>query len=117
MRSILRRLARILGQDRIRLPRRPLRPTDIAIGDRLQIGLEIWCVSGAETASTAGDNRCFELASESASELTARLIATGSPNGGHPRIWLLVRGGDRLEVPPEMIVAYPSGPATGRKHP
>jgi len=104
-----RRLQRILGQDRIRLPRRPLQPIDLVVGDRLQIGLEVWRVSGVRTVSAANCERMFDLVKGIARESTARLITTLSTGGVRPWTWLLVRRGDRLEIPPEMIIAFPSG--------
>ena len=104
-----RRLQRILGQDRIRLPRRPLQPIDLVVGDRLQIGLEVWRVSGARTVSAASCERKFDLVLASACGSTARLITTPSAGEVRPWTWILVRGGDRLEIPPEMIITFPSG--------
>lgn len=112
-----RRLQRILGQDRIRLPRRPLQPIDLVVGDRLQIGLDVWRVIGVRTGSAAGCGRSINLVLESARGLTARLITTHSAGGVHPWTWLLVRGRNRIEIPPEMIIAFPSGRRTERKLP
>ncbi len=112
-----RRLLRIIDQNRIRLPRRPLRPTDITVGDRLQIGLEIWRVKKAWTASAACGEGSFELVSRGAWKLTARLSVTVSPGGDHLRSWRLFTGGNQVEIPPEMIIAFPTGRPTERTRP
>jgi len=114
-----RRLMRILEQDRIRLPKRQLEPHDIRPGDRLHIGQELWRVSEARPpfGSRGG---WFALMAEEASVPTARLYPPDASDGSRCPTWLLIKGGQRLEVPGEMIVSFPSGLAEsyskGRTH-
>ena len=103
-----RRVLRILDLDRIRLPRRPLELRDIRPGDRLQIGLELWrvCRAWAPSGSQIGS---FALEAEEASVRTALLLAHDASCGVRGSTWTLIKGGDRLEVPGEMIVVFSSG--------
>lgn len=114
MTSLLRRLLRILRQDRIRLPRRPLVPCDLRPGDRLQIGLEIWRVSRAWPPSGFREGR-FALTAEEASVPAAELAAPDAGRGARSSAWVLIKGGDSVEVPVEMIVVFPSGPVTSHR--
>jgi hypothetical protein len=108
---VLSRLLRLLEQDRIQLPRRALEPRDIRPGDRLQIGQETWWVGeGRSSSDPAG--AWFALTAEAASAPAAVLCAPGPSKGRRSRMWLLIRGGDRFEVPGEMIVHFPSGART-----
>lgn len=103
-----RRFLRILDQDRIRLPKRPLVPAEIRLGDRLQIGHEVWTVFRARQSSE-GLSDSFELIAEEASVPVARLFAPEASEGTPRPLWLLIKGAVRLEVPGEMIVAFPCG--------
>lgn len=105
---MLRRLLRLLDQDRIRLPKRLLEPRDIRPGDRLQIGQEIWRV-GEGWASPGPVGGSFALTAEEASAPTARLFAPGVSDGRWFRTWLLIKGSEWTEVPGEMIVHFPCG--------
>jgi len=105
----VRRLQRIFGQDRIRLPRRPLQPADLVVGDRLQIGFKVWRVRGIRPVPTASCEWSLDLVSTSACASNARLITTASAGGDHPWTWVLTGGEDRIEIPPEMIIVFPSG--------
>lgn len=105
---MLRRLLRLLNQDRIRLPRRTIEPRDIQPGDRLQIGNELWRVCQAWPAAGSRGGS-FTLAAEQAAMRVALLIAPGVSPGAQPAQWLLVKNEQPLEVPGEMIVVFPSG--------
>lgn len=108
MRRLLRRLLRLLEQDRIRLPRRALAPRDIRSGDRLQIGQEIWRVGeGRPPPGPVGGS--FVLIAEEASAPAAVIFAPAGSDGFRFETWLLIKGSDRAEVPEEMIVHYQSG--------
>ncbi len=109
--SVWRRLCRILDQDRIRLPIGPRAPSVIRSGDRLQIGLEIWRVCRTWTPS-GSRIESFVLQAEEASVRTALLVAPGAIGGFRDSTWTLIKGHERLEVPGEMIVAFPSGLVT-----
>lgn len=105
---MLCRLLRLLDQDRIRLPRRTLEPRDIQPGDRLQIGREIWrVVEGRPLPGPVGGS--FVLTAEEASAPAAVLFAPGDSDGLRLPTWLLIKGSDRIELPGEMIVHFPSG--------
>lgn len=97
-----RRLRRILDQDRIRLPRRPLRPADLGIGDRLVIGSESWRVRGP---LVDGGSR-IELVAERAVVRRAQLEIEAPTAGGRRSRWVLVRGSDRIEVPDREITHF-----------
>ncbi len=116
MTNLIRRLLRIFGQHRIRLPRRPVEPHDIRPGDRLQIGHEVWrvCRTWPPSGLLAGS---FALTAEEASAPVARLFTPDGSSRTHDSSWLLIKGGDRFDVPPEMIVAFPAGHPTGRRNP
>ena len=109
MRRLLNRLLRLLEQDRIELPRRELEPRDIRTGDRLQIGQETWRVGEARSSAHAIDGRAFALIADRASAPVAILMAELSTDGNRIDGWVLIREGNRLEVPGEMIVRFPSG--------
>lgn len=105
----LRRLVRVLDQDRIRLPKRPLEPCDIRPNDRLQIGHETWRVGDRRSPAISGDVDAFELVAEMASLPVAVLFAPAAFDGRRCRKWLLIKGAARLEVPEEMIVVFGCG--------
>jgi hypothetical protein len=108
VRRLLSRLLRLLDQDRIRLPRRTLEPRDLRPGDRLQIGHETWRVGEGQRSSGPGSGS-FVLTAEEASAPAAVLFSPGESEGLRFPKWLLIKGSDRLEVPGEMIVHFPSG--------
>jgi hypothetical protein len=110
-----RRLLRVLGQDRIRLPKRSLAPREIRPGHRLQIGEETWRV-GAIQPPTSGASEAFLLLAVRASTATAALLAPPAPAGTARSAWTLVKGRDRVEVPAKMIVVFPSGSIDGDSH-
>lgn len=109
MKGWLRRLVRILDQDRIRLPKRPLEPCDIRPNDRLQIGHEIWRVGDNRSPAISGGVDAFELVAEMASVPVAVLFAPAAFDGCRYQTWLLIKGAARLEVPEEMIVVFGCG--------
>jgi hypothetical protein len=98
-----RRLVRMLGQARIRLPRRELAPEDLRPGDWLQIGGEVWRVSGCEPPP--GDRRTFYLTAVRASAPWARLLAAGSRGV----VWTLIKDRHPIEVPGGSMTLFPSG--------
>ena len=111
MSRLLCRLLRLLDQDRIRLPRRTLEPRDIRPGDQLQIGQEIWRVGEGRPSSEPGSGS-FVLTAEEASAPAAVLFAPGVSDGLRLPTWLLIKGSDRIGLPGEMIIHFPSGPPT-----
>ena len=111
MRRLLGRMLRLLDQDRIRLPRRTLEPRDIRPGDQLQIGQETWRV-GEGRPSVGPQSGPIDLTAEEASAPVAVLFAPGDSDGFRFQMWLLIKGSERIEVPGEMIIHFPSGPPT-----
>ena len=118
MSALLRRLVRLWGQSRIRLPRRPAGPEEIGPGDRLQIGSAVWRVQGRlRLGAREGGGWMFRLEAvgEVPGEREARLVvprcavhpslARGRGAGGEGS-WLLIRGGGEEPVPPECVVVF-----------
>ena len=101
MSALLRRLVRLWGQSRIRLPRRPLVPEDIGPGDRLQIGSVVWRVEGRLRLETGGWMFRLEAAGEVPGEREARLVREGG-------MWVLVHGGARQPFPADCLVRFPA---------
>jgi hypothetical protein len=101
-----RRLFRIIGQSRIRLPKCPLDPGELGTGDRIQIESAVWRIRG-RLLLLSGD---WAFLLEPISGLpegtpTARLLA---PAGTGP--WTLIRGSWRIDLPTECLVVYPFVP-------
>lgn len=100
MSALLRRLVRLWGQSRIRLPRRPLAPEDIGPGDRLQIGSAVWRVRGSLVLESGEWLFRLEAVGEVPGEREARLVREGES-------WVLVHGGTRRLLPPACLVLFP----------
>ena len=109
---MLGRFLRILDEKRIRLPRRKIEIRDIRPGDRLQIGSEVWRVSEGWPPSGTGAGS-VALTAEDATAPAAVLFAPCASRGRPSPMWLLIKGSDRLEVPGETIVHFPSGARAG----
>ena len=86
-------------------------PRDIRAGDQLRIGQEIWRV-GEGRPSVGPRSGPIDLTAEEASAPVAVLFAPLESDGFRFQMWLLIKGSDRIEVPGEMIVHFPSGPPT-----
>jgi hypothetical protein len=104
-RRLFRRLVQIIGQSRIRLPRRPLDPSELGEGDRIQIESAVWRIRG-RLLLLSGD---WAFLLEPVSGLpegtpTARLLAPAD----RPGPWTLIRDGQRFEVPVGCLVIYPA---------
>ncbi len=108
MSALLRRLVRLWGQSRIRLPRRPAGAVEIGPGDRLQSGAAIWRVQGRlRLGAREGGGWMFRLEAvgEVPGEREARLVVPGGGQGVRPS-WLLSQGGAEEPVPPECVVVF-----------
>jgi len=105
MSTLLRRLARLWGQSRIRLPRRPAGPEGIGPGDRLQIGAAVWRVRGRLRLATGGWMFRLEAVSEVPGNREARLVVSGGETGGEGH-WRLVVDGAERPLPPECVVVF-----------
>ena len=101
---LLRRLVRLWGQSRIRLPRRATRPEEIGPGDRLQIGSAVWRVRGRLRLASGGWMFRLEAVGEVPGELDARLVI---PRPGSEGSWLLVQEGREQRLPPDCVVLFP----------
>jgi hypothetical protein len=107
MKRLWRRLLRLLGQSRIVLPRRALRPEDLRPGDRLEIGETVFRVRGAlRLQSGPWAFRLEEL--NGAEPRPIRLLAV--PESPGP--WTLIRDGGWVEVPGECVRWWPAAPLT-----
>lgn len=100
MSPLLRRLIRLWGQSRIRLPRPSLRPEKIEAGDRLQIGSVLWRVGGRLPLPSGGWMFRLEGLGEVPAERRAARLVVG---GGS---WLLVLDGEERVLPPDCVVLY-----------
>lgn len=116
MSALRRRIERLFGQSRIRLPRRRPAAEDLTDGDRVQIGAAVWRVRGGLclwsgswaflVESVDGDGET------PGAPRTARLLippSASSPASPAPRDWTLIKGGEMSRVPVECVVVFPSG--------
>ncbi len=97
--SLWRRIARLIHQSRIRLPRQPLAAAELRPGDWVQLGSETWRVM----------TRCFEvdrvvfrlrtLDGDSGAVLVAPRTTSGN--------WTLEHRGGVISLPPELLVVFP----------
>lgn len=102
-RRLFRRFFQIIGQSRIRLPRRPPEPEELGKGDRIQIESAVWRIRG-RLLLLSGD---WAFLLEPVSGLpegtpTARLLAPAMRTGP----WTLIRDGQRFEMPVGCLVVY-----------
>ena len=105
MSALLRRLVRLWGQSRIRLPRRPAGPEEIGPGDRLQIGAAVWRVEGRLRLAAGGWMFRLEAVSEVPGKREARLVVPRS-RPKLPGSWLLIVDGAERPVPPDCVVVF-----------
>ncbi len=103
MSVLLRRLARLWGQSRIRLPRRPPGPEEIGPGDRLQIGSALWRVQGRLHLESGGWMFRLEAVGEVPGEREARLVA-----GDRWRLVQFVHNGAERPLPPGCVILFPA---------
>ncbi len=105
VRRLWRRLLRLLGQSRIVLPRRTLRPEDLRPGDRLEIGETVFRVRGALHLQSGP--WAFRLEETEGKEpRPIRLLAVPE----RPGPWTLIRDGRWVEVPGECVRWWPVVP-------
>lgn len=99
--SLRHRIARLLQQSRIRLPRAPLDAEVLRPGDWLQIGSRDWRVRSRRFEL---DRVVFRLRSAEGSD-DALLEATGDPSV----MWKLEQDGETIRISPELLVVFPVG--------
>lgn len=107
MSALLRRLVRLWGQSRIRLPRRPPGPEEIGPGDRLQIGSRVWRVQGRLLLESGGWMFRLEAMGEVPEERGARLRIPGEGQGTRSN-WRLVHNGTEQLLPPGCVIVFPA---------
>ena len=105
--NLLRRIARLLHQSRIRLPEAPLRPSELRPGDWIQFHDETWRVAarryeGGRAVFTL--ERLFRQV-ETLGAAGALVVLVGPHASGEP--WTLKQGGSELSLPPEFLVVFP----------
>jgi hypothetical protein len=101
--ALLRRLIRLWGQSRIRLPRRPPGPEEIGPGDRLQIGSAVWRIRGRLRLESGEWMFRLEAVGEVPGEGKARLVA------GQPwRLFRFVHNGAERLLPPGCVIVFPA---------
>jgi hypothetical protein len=110
--ALRRRVERLFGQSRIRLPHRRPAAEDLEPGDRVQIGAVVWQVRGG-LALWSGSWAFLVEALDSGPEVsgaprTARLLVPTSPA---TKEWTLVRNGERRQVPMECMLVFQPGEA------
>ena len=105
MSALLRRLIRLWGQSRIRLPRSPAGPEEIAPGARLQIGAAVWRVQGRLRLATGGWMFRLEAVGEVPGEREARLVVPRERQG-EKSPWHLVHDGTEQLLPPDCVVVF-----------
>lgn len=121
MSALLRRLVRLWGQSRIRLPRCPPGPEEIGAGDRLQIGSRVWRVEGRLLLESGGWMFRLEAMGEVPGEREGRLRVSGgsSPSpgggvcngrGGHGvrSDWRLFHDGTEHLLPADCVIVFPA---------
>src|SRR5262249_54905474 len=108
--ALRRRVERLLGQSRIRLPRRRPAAEDLENGDRVQIGAAVWRVRGGLFLWSGSWAFLVESVAEgNGTPRTARLLIPESSSSPTPRDWVLIKGDERSRVPVECVVVFPSG--------
>ena len=99
--SLWRRIARLIQQSRIRLPREPLNPGELRPGDWVQLGSETWRVM---TRRFEADRVVFRLRLRcEAAGADAVLVRPRATPGN----WTLEHGGSAISIPPELLVVFP----------
>ena len=103
MRRIWKRLLRLFGQSRIRLPRRALTPEDLREEDRLQIGKDVFRVRGSLLLVSGSMAFALEDLKGGPARGPVRLVCPAEAGE-----WVMVLGGRRVELPRDCLVRYPA---------
>jgi hypothetical protein len=112
--GLLRRVSRLMGQSRIRLPRR--QPERLAKGDRLQLGAAVWRVRGGLLlASGSWAYRLEALDAAPGERRSARLLIPAvSPEAGETVFWTFLfcsqgEKEERVRVPAAGVAVFRVG--------
>jgi len=97
--SLWGRIARLVHQSRIRLPREPISAAELRPGDWVQLGAERWRVM---TRRFEAGRVVFRLRPLDG---TADAVLVGP--SATPGDWTLEHGGSALSLPPELLVVFP----------
>lgn len=96
--SLWRRIARLIQQSRIRLPRQPLAAAELRPGDWVQLGSQTWRVM---TRRFEVERVVFRLRPLRG---TAGAVLIGpSTTAGN---WTLERSGSVISLPPDLLVVF-----------
>ncbi len=99
--SLWHRIARLIGQSRIRLPRQPLNPGELRPGDWVQLGSQTWRVMARRFEL---DRVVFRLRCLRGSEGAAAVLLGPRTTAGN---WTLEHGGSAISFSPELLVVFP----------
>lgn len=99
--SLWRRIARLLRQSRIRLPRAPPEAGQLQPGDWIQLGSRVWRVLSRRLES---GRVAFRLCSLDGGEGAVLKTSRETPGS-----WTLEHGGHTLSFSPELLVVFPVG--------
>jgi len=97
--SLWDRIARLICQSRIRLPREPLSAAELRPGDWVQLGSETWRVMTRRFEVDRVVFRLRPLGGNSGAVLIGPRTASGT--------WTLEHGGSAISLPPELLVVFP----------
>ncbi len=97
--SLWRRIARLIQQSRIRLPREPLSAAELRPGDWVQLGSETWRVMTRRFEADRVVFRLRPLHGTSGAVLVGPRTTAGN--------WTLKHGRSAISLPPELLVVFP----------
>ena len=97
--SLWHRIARLIRQSRIRLPRQPLAAGELRPGDWVQLGSETWRVVTRRFEVDRVVFRLRPLGGNSGAVLVGPRATSGT--------WTLEQGGSAISLPPELLVVFP----------
>ena len=99
--SLWHRIARLIRQSRIRLPRQPLAAGELRPGDWVQLGSQTWRVMARRFEV---DRVVFRLRSLRGSEGAGAVLLGPRTTAGN---WTLEQGGSAISLPPDLLVIFP----------
>jgi hypothetical protein len=109
--GLLRRVSRLMGQSRIRLPRRP--PERLAKGDGLQLGAAVWRVRGSLLLTSGAWVYRLEavdrLEGAAGERRAVRLLVPAVSSGFWTFLFIDGSKEERVRVPAEGVAVFPAG--------